>query len=205
MSAMKPKTPTINTARLWLIPEHGVPRVVATARNARIVTWGFIVAQLLRRQQNYVVNTLYVEYENVANPNDPVTIPSFAATDGLEYYQNLRSSASKDFLRVPLRQDPHLGIISGYESYFTEGVSGNRLTYFGMTSGVEGFHGKPFADTSNSKIYGVALVAAPVVGDASQDVLFARAYYAAGQQQVKSASGQIAVTWDIGFPTEGVA
>lgn len=192
-------------ASLWHLQDGAALRHLATVDNLRVVTWGFIAAQLLRRRVEYAVSAVYVEYENVTNPGTPISPPAFTATDGKEYYQGLAAHPSKDYLRIPVQTDPTLGILPGYESYFTDGVSGNKLTYLAMTSGTLGVHGKAFSHTAISKVYGLALVAAPVWTDPSQDVLFARAYYSAQGQPVKPATGQLAVTWEIGFPVEGVA
>jgi hypothetical protein len=63
-------------------------------------------------------------------------------------------------------------------------------------------HGRLFSASANSKVCGVALVAAPVFGDRTQDVIFARTYYDTSQQVIKPPSAQIGIGWDIIFGEE---
>ena len=163
-------------------------------------SWGFIAAQCIGKgNRNYRINSMYVEYENVASPGDAVTIPSYGRDEGREYYQDLALSANRDFLRVPLIIEPTIGIESGFEDYFTDGVDGNKLTFFTQTQGTAGFHSKPFNDGVNSKIFGVALVATPEFGDPTKDVVFSRTYFDTADQTLKLASSQVGITWDISF------
>ena len=162
--------------------------------------WGFIAAQTIGNGlSKYRVSAMYIEFENVASPGDPVTVPMYGRDEGTEYYDALQSSGTLDFLRVPLLQAPLLGIAPGFESYFTAGETGNRATFFAQSQGVVGVHGKTFSDSVNSKVYGVALVATPVFADRTQDVVFARTYFPTGEQTLKEASSQIGISWDIDF------
>lgn len=162
--------------------------------------WGFIAAQTIGKGlAKYRLSAMYIEFENVASPGDPVTVPAFGRDEGTEYYDALQSSGTLDFLRVPLLQEPMLGIVSGFEDYFTAGETGNRATFFAQSQGVVGVHGKTFSDVANSKVYGVALVATPVFADRTQDVVFARTYFSLGEQTLKEASSQIGISWDIDF------
>ncbi len=163
-------------------------------------SWGFVAAQCIGRgDRSYRISSMYVEYENVAAPGDAVTVPVFGREEGQDYYSDLLLSANRDFLRVPLIIEPTIGIELGFEDYFTEGVDGNKLTFFTQTQGTQGFHGKPFSDAVNSKIFGVALVATPEFGDPSQDVVFARTYFDVSDQTLKLASSQVGITWDVSF------
>lgn len=194
---------------LWLIREHGRPGPGQSAyRTVEPITfksnqiqynWGFVAAQTIGRGlAAYKLSAMYVEFENVALPGDPVTIPVFGREEGTEYYGDLQSSGSRDFLRVPLLQDPLLGIATGFEDYFVEGT-GNKLTFFAQTQGVAGVHGKTFSDAANSKVCGVAMVATPVFADWTQDIVFARSYFPLGEQTLKEVSSQIGVSWEFLF------
>lgn len=163
-------------------------------------SWGTVAAQTIGLgNRDYRINAMYIEYENVASPGDAVTVPSYGREEGVEYYQDLELSATRDFLRMPLIANPTIGIETGFESYFTEGVDGNKLTFYSQTQGSSGFHGKSFSDSVNSKIFGVALVATPVFADATKDIVFSRTYFDTANQTLKLASSQVGVTWDIGF------
>lgn len=162
--------------------------------------WGYIAAQTIGRGKvSYRLSALYIEFENVASPGDAVTIPSFTRAAGTEYYDDLQSSGSRDYLRVPLLQDPLISIASGFENYFTENTDGNKITIFAQTQGVVGVHGKTFSDSVNSKVFGAAAVATPVYSDPTQDIVFARTYFGVSEQTLKEASSQIGVSWEFSF------
>ncbi len=192
---------------VWRIP----PRVPGACRTIRMeelfrqqnqiqVGWGMAAAMSLGfGERSYRISSMYLEYENVADPEDVITPPTYDANEGREYYSNLAFSGTRDFLRVPLLLQPSLGIESGYEDFFTEGVTGNRLTFHAQTQGTIGFNGKAFNDGVNSKVFGVALVATPDFNDPTQDIVFARTYFDPGDQTPKLASSQVGITWDIIF------
>lgn len=182
---------------LWYVNARGDWTLQARQPNQIQYSWAHILTQLLRRQRQFAPNAIYLEFENVADPATAVTVPTFGRDEGLEYFANLQYSATRDFLRLPLLQDPLISIAAGYEAYFTEGVSGNVATYFAMSSGVVGVHGKTFSDTTHSKVCGACLVATPAQADWTQDVIFSRTYLATAQQVVKSVSHQVGITWDI--------
>lgn len=164
------------------------------------IDWGFIACQTIGKGlRAYRISAMYIEFENLSDPDDEVTVPSFDELEGLEYYDDLQSSPTRDFLRVALVQEPLLGIISGDEAHFDAGTTGNKLTFFAFTSGTTGIHGKTFSDSVNSKVCGAALVAAPVFADRTQDVLFSRGYLETDEQVLKDPSEQIGMTWSIGF------
>jgi hypothetical protein len=180
---------------LWL-PTH-------YQQNQIQYSWGFIAARQLGFKKqvgryDYTISGMYIEFENVADPEDPVTIPTYERSEGRDYYDGLMASGTRDYLRVPLRMEPALSIAEGYEDYFEEG-EGNMLTFFALSSGATGVHGKTFSSGANSKICGFALVAMPVFADATLDVIAARTYLAEENQQVKDASAQAGVTWELIF------
>jgi hypothetical protein len=172
---------------------------VAEQRNQLQYSWGFIVARLVGMGDvSYQVDTMYIEFENVAAPGNPVTIPTYDRSAGLEYYDGLSSSGTLDYIRTAVAGNPSLGVKSGYEAYFGTG-EGNKLTFFAQTAGATGVHGKTFSDSVNSKVYGAALVATPSFADPTQDVIFARTYFQTSEQVEKSASEQIGITWETSF------
>ena len=147
---------------------------------------------------SYRLSSMYVEFENMSDPSVAVTIPAFDKSEGLSYYNNLSLSGTRDYLRIPLIQQPLLGVDTGYEAFFSAGT-GNKLTFFAITQGSVGVHGRVYSAASNSKVCGVALVATPNFADQSQDIIFARSYYPAEQQLVKPPSSQIGIAWEIIF------
>jgi hypothetical protein len=187
-------------SRLWDVRPSGlaVPKT-AERKNQLQYFWGMIAAQTIGRgQASYKIAAMYIEFENVASPGNPVTIPTFGREEGTDYYDGIQSSGVRDFLRVAMLQDPLLGIKAGYESYFGTG-EGNEITFYAQTTGTQGVHGKTFSDGVNSKVFGAALVATPDFEDRTQDIVFARIYYTVAQQTLKGASSQVGVTWTVAF------
>lgn len=190
---------------LWRVdPLSGAKTLLHSQPNQIQYSWGHIAARQLgfKRQAgrpDYHISAMYIEFENLPAPGDTVTVPSFNRDLGLEYFNELLDSSTQDFLRVPLRLEPTLGISTGYEAHFTAGVDGNQLTFFAQTAGVVGVHGKTFSHTVNSKIYAATLVATPVFSDRTQDVVFARTTFSGANQVTKESSSQIGITWDIAF------
>lgn len=204
MSILKEKAPRIHgRIGLWDIwYRRNGERIITPISfkpNQIQYDWGFIAAKAIGQgDSSYKIASMYIEFENVASPGDPVTIPTFGRDEGTDYYDDLQSSSVRDFLRVPLTTIPTIGIETGFEAYFTA-PAGNKLTFFTQTQGTEGIHGKTFSDSVNSKVFGAALVATPVVADRTQDIVFARAYYSVADQTVKDASHQIGLSWEISF------
>lgn len=179
-------------------PRRVVPLFIQ--KNQIQYSWGAVAAQCIGLgNANYRVNAMYLEYENVADADDPVTIPTYERGDGIDYYRNLVYTGSRDFLRVPLSLQPSIGIEPGFEDYFTPGLTGNVLTFHTQSQGTAGFNGKPFSAGVNSKIFGVALVATPNFSDQTKDIILARTYFDVSDQTLKMASSQVGVTWDISF------
>jgi hypothetical protein len=193
---------------LWRIDEKtGIRTPIVSKTNQIQVGWGFIAAkQLGYRYQpdrdQYFISGMYFEYENLADPDTPITPATFDRTEGVEYYNAL--VAPKDFIRVPLRLEPALGVASGSEGadVLQQANQGNQLTFFAQTAGNGGFNNGsdcPFSHTTNSKVYSAALVAMPRFDDQSRDVIFARTSFDISDQTSKEASSQIGITWDISF------
>jgi hypothetical protein len=201
MRNIKERNPELSgRIRLWDISDHGlwVPRS-AFKPNQIQFDWGYIAAQCIGKgNSKYKINAMYIEFDNVADEGDPVTIPSYDRGEAIEYYDDLINSGTRDYLRVPLRMSPDISIEPGFENYFAEG-EGNLLTFFAQTTGVEGVHGKTFSNGVNSKICGCALVATPVFADRTQDRVFSRTYLAVDDQTVKQVSGQSGIEWQVSF------
>lgn len=162
-------------------------------RNQLQFSFAEVLCRVLgQRDTAYLLNAAYIEFANVAAPEDAVAVPSYTGNDGLDYYLGLSSSPDRDYLRVSLDQPAALALAPGYED---RGAVYNRMTFDFRTSGSIGVHGKTFSDLVNSKVYGIAMASAPVWGDKTQDVLFSRLYYDASQQALKAAGKQLALRY----------
>jgi hypothetical protein len=175
--------------------ETGLWTPLFSKENQIQYAWGVVATQALALgNANFRINAMYIEFANVASPGTPVSIPTFPRSDNLNYYQSL--PAGRDYLRVPLLSSPQLSVGSGYSAYFTGiGVSNNQATFLAQTAGSVGVNGTPFSTANNSTVAGIALVAAPVWADHTQDWVFARDYYLVSQQVLKQASKQIGCSW----------
>lgn len=161
--------------------------------------WAYASAMALgRRDMKYAISGILFEFENMTDTVTAVTPPTYEAREGIEYYAELVASGTKDVLRTSLLSDPKLDIEPGYESYFGQDA-GNRLQFFGMTTGTRGIHGKTFGSGVNSRIYGLALVAQPAPNDWTQDIVIARLYFNDDEQLVKPASHQAYAAWELIF------
>lgn len=160
--------------------------------NETLFDWAGIYSKLLTEGNvNFKIGGMYLEYENVADPDDPVSVPTFDRSGGLSYYQSLASSPTRDFLRVALTAATRSS---------TDPVKfpdGNLATFFAQSQGVVGTHGKAFSDAVNSKIFGGALVAFPDVADAVQDIVHSRFYLPVSGQQVKLPTSEVGLEWDV--------
>lgn len=200
---------TISSVRgrvtLWRVEDSGLMVPIHTQHNQIQFSWGLLAAKQLgyrpgAGRPSFHISGMYVEFENVGLPEDPVSVdPEFGRDVGIGYYDDLMASATQDFLRVPLRLEPSLGISTGYEDYFTAGETGNQLTFFAQTSGSEGVHGKTFSHAVNSKVFAASLAAMPEFSDRTKDVIFARTVFDINDQVTKEASSQIGITWDVAF------
>lgn len=189
--------------RLWQRDEQsGLLTPVGSHANQIQFGWGLIAAQTIGRgNRKFRLAAMYIEYENMGDPSDPVTVPTYTRSEDRAYYDELFDNPARDYLRVPILQDPTIGVVPGFENVFPDDV-GNRLTFYAQTAGVAGVTGKPFSAAANSKVCGAALVATPEPGDYTQDVIFSRTYYDVGDQTVKLPSSQIGVTWVLDFEDE---
>lgn len=166
--------------------------------NDIIVEYCGAAAMLFAGEADYRIRGMYFEFENVTTPGDAVTLPTIDVNEGVSHYTGLSASSDRDFIRTALIGRPTVSVEAGYEDYFSGSV-GNLLTCYAQTVGTEGIHGKPFTNAANSTIFGAALIAAPVWADRTRDLVIARAYFAAADQLLKEASGQIGLEWQLPF------
>lgn len=170
----------------------GILRKVIERKNLILYGGADILAQLLSGDPAYAVRYMYLEFKNLANPLDPITPPPFDRSGGRSYYEGLVSSPDTDFLRVPLTGTPALSSSDALLYSFNTG------TFFAMSEGAAGIHGKTFAPGSNSAVFGAALVATPDPDDRSKDVVFSRVY--SGIDKILKESGfEIGVSWAVRF------
>jgi len=168
------------------------PVKIVECRNKVLFSGADILTFLISGTPGFRLGTMYVEFENLADPADAPSVPSFDRTGGVGYYNGLGSSPDKDFIRVPITVSPALS--SSDESVYEN----NLATFFAVTEGLAGFHGKSFGPSANSAVYGAALVASPEVDDQSQDRVYARTYTGIGKL-LKQSGFEIGVTWQTRF------
>jgi hypothetical protein len=162
--------------------------------NEVLYEWGAIVGNLLLRTGiNYGIGGMYIEFENVPSPGNPVSPPTLTrdANQGVTYYNELVTNPIRDYLRVPLIAG--LMNVSDVVNF----PKGNLPTFFAQTQGVVGAHGKPFGDANNSVVFGGALVAMVDGADYTQDLVFSRFYLATDKQQPKLPTSQVGVEWEL--------
>lgn len=176
---------------LW-VPIHRL-----ATPNTLLYTWGYITSRCIGLgDMRYKVSLAYLEFEN--SQNETIEIPSFDRTDGLQYYMNLAGNGYRDYLRVPIMPQPTIVVAPGFEEFLPPD-QGNCCIFYAQSQGPKGVHGVPFSDGAGSVVFGIALAAAPVPNDASQDILFSRSYYSPENQVPKVPSGQIGVQYPITF------
>jgi len=171
---------------LFDIQESGTMELISKTENKFMANGADVLAKLLSGDPAFRVQTMYVEYEN----NSPVSVvePSYTVESGLDYYTGL--SSPKDYLRVPMVNNPALG--SSDESKYES----NQVTFFGITSGVVGVNGLAFSETAGSTVYGGALIASPDISAPSSDRIFARTYWT-DRLFTKHDGRQVGVQWTV--------
>jgi hypothetical protein len=176
---------------IWRVDEKtGLKVPVMSQPNQIQYSWGYLAAKQLgyKRQADrldYNISALYIEFENQAAPELPISVAPFSRDIDIGYYNSLVDSSSRDFLRIPLSIEPALSVSAGYEGNLPINQQGNQLTFFVQTAGTAGVYGKTFSHLVNSKVFSAALVAAPVFSDRTKDVIFARTVFAPSNQVTK--------------------
>lgn len=146
--------------------ETGVIKKMVAQPNIIPYQGADVLARSLAGDSDYVAGAMLFEYEN-GSP----TIPSPQRDEGIDYYlDDLALSATKDYIRVPLV------IPAGFSSSDATKYGGNQATFFAITSGTTGIHGRAFSLSAGSEVYGVALVATPTPTQYTSDLLFSRSY-----------------------------
>lgn len=173
----------------------GLPTKVVELRNLILYGGSDIMARVLGGDDEYKVQAMYFEFENLADPGDLIAEPTFDRSGGLTYYQGL--SSPKDYLRIPITVSPSI-----LSSDITKYV-GNQVTFFALTGGTQGVNGVAFNEASNSTVYGVGLAATPVLNDPTQDIVFARAYFpgsgSGANKFPKQVGHAIGTDWSVRF------
>jgi hypothetical protein len=190
--------------RVWRICSGQHNKLLVSQPNQIQYSWGFIAAkQLGFRPQpdrlNYNISALYIEFENLADPANEIAVAPFDRDLGVNYYNSLVDSSTRDFLRIPLTLEPAGSVSAGYEVNLPIEQQLNKLTFFAQSAGTTGVFGKTFSHLVNSKVFAAALVAAPRYDDRTKDVVFARTAFVPENQVTKEASAQIGITWDVAF------
>lgn len=145
-----------------------------------------ILAKTLAGDISYKLSTMYFEFDNLVFTPPPSHLTDRTAERS--YYDF--PAGTRDFLRYPLSGAPVMAAS-------TVDYDGNKLTYFGMTSGSGQLGGAGRANYTNgvSNVIGVGLMASPTPLVQANDVLFSRVYLAVPIQ--KETSKQVAIMWDI--------
>lgn len=115
--------------------------------------------------RNYSALTAYIEFANIGETVDPP--PDIERDEGLSYYAGL--SAPYDYLRVPI-------VMTNSETTDADRYpSGNVSVFHIQTTGSVGHKNSlPFTEAAGSYVYGGAIVATPVPGDSTRDIILAR-------------------------------
>lgn len=171
LAAMEPVDLGRDMATWWRIflfnPETGHVKMLVEQKNIIPYQGADVLARILAGDETYAPGAMFFEFENTAGAP---SVPTPARDEGIEYYlDTLALSATKDYVRAPLVNTPAISA-SGSD------YSGNQVTFFAITAGAVGVHGKTFDFSANSKVYGVALAATPEPTQYTQDLLFSRSY-----------------------------
>ena len=148
--------------------ETGIIKQMVAQSNIIPYQGADVLARALSGNVNYKAAAMLFEFENTAGAP---TVPSPQRDEGIDYYlDDLALSLTKDYLRIPLI------IPAGFSSSDNDKYNGNQATFFAITSGTEGIHGRTFDHSVNSQVYGVGLVATPTPTQSTSDLLFSRSY-----------------------------
>ena len=171
LAALEPVDLGQDAATWWRIfsfnPETGHVKMLVEQKNIIPYQGADVLARLLAGDEDYAPGAMFFEYENTAGSP---TVPTPLRSEGIDYYlSDLPLDANKDYIRAPLVVSPAISA-SGSD------YNGNQVTFFAITSGTSGVHGRTFDHSVNSKVYGVALAATPTPTQYTQDLLFSRSY-----------------------------
>jgi hypothetical protein len=148
--------------------ETGIIKKVVAQPNIIPFQGADILAKALSGDVDFKLGAMFFEFENTAGTPTP---PDPARSEGIDYYlDDLPLTANRDYVRIPLV------IPAGFTSSDDDNYDHNQATFFAITSGNQGVHGESFSQSSNSKVYGVALAATPEPTQYTSDRLFSRSY-----------------------------
>lgn len=166
------------------------------ARGPNQIQFGYkeAVARSLADPNNtYAARMLYVEFANVADPEDTISPPvGFSQEEGVEYYASLSAEVDRDYLRIPVLS-ARVFLNDEYD-----GIEANAVTLMGEAlPDSEGIHGLTFSLANNSLVYGLAIIVAPILGDPSSDIVIARKYYDSGDQRICPSNGSMTIKYTL--------
>lgn len=168
----------------------GKRTIIAEQHNMYMYNGADINALLTAGQVAYRLGTMYLEFENLSSPGDPITPPAYDRSGGTAYYSSLASP--RDFIRVPMSYAPT--IVSSDPTKY----QGNQITFLGISAGIVGQHGLTFSHTVNSAVFGGALIAAPVPDTQADDLVYSRTYWA-DRYVLKQQNHQIGIQWTLRY------
>jgi hypothetical protein len=144
------------------------------------------LAQLVAGGVATPINAAYIEFLNGAAPTAPEDI-----TDGREYFADLETDddPTHGYVRVPVA-------VSGYAGT-DEGLDSNQIGFVAVCRDDSAAYGALFGTDNDSRVFGIALVAAVDWGDRTEDVVVARAYVT---PQTKVTGQHLSILWDFTLP-----
>jgi hypothetical protein len=161
-------------------------------RNTTVYEGIDILGKLLAGQ-DININTMYMEFTNLGSTPTVVVDPA----EGRSYYAAMDTGLTGyDYIRVPLTAEPVLSSTDATK------FSANKASFFAMSTGATVGQGSHLFET-NSKVYGVALVAAADPADATQDLVFARSYNFTAK--TKLTGEEISIAWSQIFGEENMS
>ena len=170
------------TVHVFTQDKEGNRTTVFESKNQIQDGYATILPLLLAGDPAGKVNTLYLEYKNVADSSEEVAATAFQPSDDAVYYTTLNEN--RDYVR--------------HHMIITPSPEEGAVTFKALLGNDTGEHGLPFGDTALSKIYGMALVAAKDPNDQTKDIVFARKAW--DTQKVKT-TDDIYIEWTIHFST----
>jgi len=165
---------------------------IITVSNTAVNGGGEIYARATAGNEDYIIRTAYFEFINLSSPTDVITYPALDRTRDVSYYTGLETSLDTDFVRVNIVVPPGYSSSGGSYADFM-----NISTFYAITSGTQGFWGKPFSDSANSTIYGIALAASPIPDQQEQDIIFSATYGGGVLRLPKPTNGHVSFIYPI--------
>lgn len=165
--------------------------VSAVPTECNLVTFGGteVLSRILAGQSQYKINGVYFQFSNQGSP----AIPSFT-----------RGTVAADMRTLTANEDYVLGTLAGQPSITTgdstasgNPYSDNRAVFFSLATASVGEGGVAFTAGAGSKIISLGLVATPVSGDRTQDILYAR--FAPASAVDKQSGLNPGITWTTEF------